>query len=383
VKQRIIDFIGAARPSIADPFLPAKIDEGRLEDIRECIGCNICVSGDMTQSLSRCTQNSAFMEEWRKGWHPEQVQPKKSERRVLVVGSGPAGLSAAMKLGQRGYDVALAELGRELGGRVTLESRLPGLSAWARVRDYRAGQINKLAHVAVYRESEITADDALEFGFSDIVVATGAKWRRDGVARWHTLPIPIDAAMPIFTPDDIMAGRMPQGHVFVYDDDHYYMASVIADLLIAKGCKVSFATPASKASEWSVNTLEQGFIQRRLIDNSVELHLNRALNAISAKEATLACAYTGAEIHIACDAVAMVCSRLPNDKLYRDLVAKKDHWADHGINSVTAIGDSLAPAPIAWATYAGFRYAEEFDAPERNDELPFKRLVVKPEAVHA
>ena len=76
VKSGVLDFIGAARPSIADPFLPKKIDEGRVEDIRECIGCNICISGDMTMSLSRCTQNPTFMEEWRKGWHPENMQAK-------------------------------------------------------------------------------------------------------------------------------------------------------------------------------------------------------------------------------------------------------------------------------------------------------------------
>jgi dimethylamine/trimethylamine dehydrogenase len=76
IKSGILDFIGAARPSIADPFLPKKIEEGRFDDIRECIGCNICVSGDMTQGISRCTQNTAFMEEWRKGWHPERAHPK-------------------------------------------------------------------------------------------------------------------------------------------------------------------------------------------------------------------------------------------------------------------------------------------------------------------
>jgi len=70
VRRGILDLIGAARPSIADPFLPRKIDEGRLEDIRECIGCNICITGDMTMSPSRCTQNPTMGEEWRKGWHP-------------------------------------------------------------------------------------------------------------------------------------------------------------------------------------------------------------------------------------------------------------------------------------------------------------------------
>jgi dimethylamine/trimethylamine dehydrogenase len=383
VKQGIIDFIGAARPSIADPFLPLKIDEGRFEDIRECIGCNICVSGDMTQSLSRCTQNSAFMEEWRKGWHPERVRDKQSERRILVVGSGPAGLSAAMKLGQRGYEVALAERGTELGGRVTLESRLPGLSAWARVRDYRMGQINKLPNVAVYRDSDIAAADALELGFTDIVVATGSSWRRDGVARFHTLPIAIDSDMPLFTPDDIMAGHLPQGHVLIYDDDHFYMASVIADLLIAKGCRVSFVTPATKAAEWSYNTLEQDIIQRRLMNTGAKLHLSQAVISIAKSEVELSCTYTAHESRIACDAVAMVASRLPHEDLYLDLVARKDRWPDQSIQSVKLIGDAAAPAPIAWATYAGFRYAEEFDAPERNDEVPFRRQVVKPEALHA
>ena len=159
VKQGILDFVGAARPSIADPFLPKKIEEGRLDDIRECIGCNICISGDFTQSLSRCTQNSSFMEEWRKGWHPERMRPRASETKVLIVGAGPAGLSAAHRAGLRGYEVALAEAGTELGGRVSRESRLPGLSAWARVRDYRQGQIAKMPNVTVYRDSRLTADD--------------------------------------------------------------------------------------------------------------------------------------------------------------------------------------------------------------------------------
>jgi dimethylamine/trimethylamine dehydrogenase len=379
VKQGLVDFIGAARPSIADPFLPAKIDEGRVEDIRECIGCNICVAGDMTQTPSRCTQNSAFMEEWRKGWHPERVQPKTSERRILVVGSGPAGLSVALKLGQRGYEVALAEKGKELGGRVTHESRLPGLSAWARVRDYRLGQIKTLSNVSTYLDSDITAEDALAFGFTDIAVATGSTWRRDGVARFHTLPVAIDEAMPLFTPDDIMAGRLPQGHVLIYDDDHYYMASVIADLLVVQGCRVSFATPAAKAAEWTVNTLEQAFIQRRLIENGIELHLNRSVASINGSGAVLACAYSGRETSIACDASVLVTARLPVDALYLDLKALEPGWAEHGLQSVSVIGDAAAPAAIAWATYAGFRYASEFDEPPRGDALPFRRQVAMPE----
>jgi dimethylamine/trimethylamine dehydrogenase len=375
IKQGVLDFIGAARPSIADPFLPQKIDEGRIEDIRECIGCNICVTGDMTQAISRCTQNSSFMEEWRKGWHPERMKPKASEAKILVVGAGPTGLSAAHRLGLRGYAVALAEASTELGGRVSRESALPGLSAWARVRDYRVGQIQKMTNVDIYRASPLTAADVMDFGFTDIAVATGAVWRRDGVARFHTLPIPLDPTLHVFTPDDLMAGRLPRGKVVLYDDDHYYMGSVLAELLVAKGCQVTLVTPAARVAEWSVNTLEQGLIQSRLIGLDVDLRLNQAVTAVTASGVTLACSYTGRDASLACDAVVLVTARLPQDHLYLELKTQQGAWAEHGIRSVTAIGDAQAPAAIAWATYAGHRYAEEFDAPDIGDALPFRREV--------
>src|SRR4029077_13499969 len=100
-------------------------------------------------------------EEYRRGWHPEIVTGAGSYKGdgVLVIGSGPAGLECAMTLGKRGYRVMLAEKERELGGRVSRESRLPGLASWARVRDYRLGQIAKLPNIEVFRESDIGAAD--------------------------------------------------------------------------------------------------------------------------------------------------------------------------------------------------------------------------------
>ncbi|MCC6519933.1 MAG: FAD-dependent oxidoreductase, partial [Tabrizicola sp.] len=374
IKTGILDFIGAARPSIADPFLPLKVQEGRYEDIRECIGCNICVSGDMTGSISRCTQNTAFMEEWRKGWHPDRARPKGASETVLIVGAGPTGLEAALQAAKRGYKVTLAEATATLGGRVAQERQLPGLSAWGRVADYRTGQLAPLPNVDIYRDSLLTPEDALAMGADHVAIATGSSWRRDAVARLHLHGIPTDPAMPLYTPDDLMAGRCPEGQsVALYDDDHFYMGSVLAELLVAKGNKVHFVTPAVKVAEWSDNTLEQGTIMRRLLELGVEIHLSKTPETIGAQEMSLGCTWTGRQSALACEALVYVTSRTPNDHLYH--AAKALDWQAAGIRSLKLIGDAAAPGPIAWATYAGRNWAESLDQPDSGDALSFRREI--------
>jgi dimethylamine/trimethylamine dehydrogenase len=328
----------------------------------------------MTQGISRCTQNTAFMEEWRKGWHPERVHPKGKSESVLIVGAGPAGLEAAHILGKRGYQVTLAEATTTLGGRVARERTLPGLSAWGRVADYRAGQIAPMPNVQTYLDSRLTPDDILSFGIEHVAIATGCHWRRDAVARLHLHPIPTDPNMPIFTPDDLMAGGGPKGsNVLLYDDDHFYMGSVMAELLVARGCTVDFVTPAVKVAEWTDNTLEQATIQRRLAGLGVRLHLSHAPDRIHATGADITCTWNDQTRQIACDAVLMVTARIPEDALFHDLKARD--WKGAGIASLKLIGDAAAPGPIAWATYAGRRYAEELDQPAIGDALSFRREI--------
>ncbi|UXU76663.1 MULTISPECIES: oxidoreductase [unclassified Paracoccus (in: a-proteobacteria)] len=377
IRSGTLDFIGCARPSIADPFLPRKIEEGRIEDIRECIGCNICITGDMTMSISRCTQNPTFMEEWRKGWHPEKMNPKGDSQSVLIVGSGPAGLEAARALALRGYDIAIAEARTELGGRVARERRLPGLSAWGRVLEYREYQISQRPNVETYFDSRLDADAIMEFGFQNICIATGARWRADGVSRQHVVPMPMDGSLPIFTPDDIMEGRKPRGKVVIFDDDHYYMGGVLAELLVGEGCEVTLITPSAYVSDWTMNTLEQHTIHRRLAGMGVNIILNRGVASIGGGQVVSNCVYTGALQEHGCDAVVIVASREEENGLYLDLKAREADWADAGIRSVQIIGDANAPGPIAWATYAGHRYARDLDEPDRGDDLPFRREITE------
>lgn len=272
-----LDFIGAARPSIADPFLPEKIRTGAIDDIRECIGCNICVASDKLSVPLRCTQNPTMGEEWRRGWHPEIIPSKNTDHKVLVVGAGPAGLEAALWLGKRGYETILVDKERNLGGRVLTEASLPGLSAWRRVADWRLGQLRKSPNVLVLPENPISANTVLETDCDLVAVATGARWRSDGVGRTHSVPIEGLGLLPVFTPDDVMAGRLPAGRVLIFDDDHYYMAGVIGEQLVAQGCTVNFVTPESLVSAFTLNTAEQPRIQKRLLELCEDVYVSQRL----------------------------------------------------------------------------------------------------------
>ena len=378
VRDGVLDMIGAARPSIADPWLPRKIEEGRLEDIRECIGCNICVSGDFTMTPIRCTQNPAMGEEWRRGWHPERMKPKTSDAKVLVVGAGPAGLEAAQALGKRGYEVTVIEASRDLGGRVAKEARLPGLSAWIRVLDYRESQLSRLPNVEIYRQSEMTVEELLELGFAHVAIATGARWRADGVGRWHTKPMPIDPGVPVLTPDDLMAGERPAGRrVVLFDDDHYYLGGVLAELLAGEGHQVTLVTPAPDVSNWTNNTLEQARIQTRVLEAGVDVIAQHAVVRVDARAAVSMNRFTGAEIPLEADAVVLVTARLPRDDLVHGFEARRGDWADAGLLRVAAVGDSLAPGTIAAAVWEGRRFAEELEEPIDPDAPPFKREVTR------
>ena len=369
------DFIGAARPSIADPFLPRKIDQGRLEDIRECIGCNVCYAHDSLGVPLRCTQNPTMGEEWRRGWHPERIESRHADESVLIVGAGPAGLEAACALGQRGYQVILAEAEQELGGRINRESRLPGLSEYARVRDWRLGQLAGMENVQVYPDNRLDVESILELGSQHVILATGATWRSDGVGRWSNLPFAGCDQDNVIGVERILEGFLPDGPVVIYDDDHYYLGSAIALRLCSAGVRVAMVTPEVALAGWSQHTEEHSLMMEALIEAGVQIITAKGLVGWQSGTVQLECIYSGSESIIETDYLVPVSARVANDELWHGLDAQREKFTDRGGLSLQRTGDCRAPGIIAAAVYAGHKAARELG----QTEVKFKRdrVVVK------
>lgn len=349
IKRGVLDFIGGARPSIADPFLPNKIAEGRVDDIRECIGCNLCISSWHDGVWVRCTQNPTAGEEWRRGWHPEVVR-RDGSGSVLVVGAGPAGLEAALTLARRGHQVALADRAREFGGRLRWESRLPGLGQWHRVVDYRMGQLRKLPNVALYPESELSAADVREFGADHVVVATGARWLPH-LCESNELPAGPLIAQRVYTPDDLAAGVVPEGPVAVFDYDNYYLGSAVAESLAHLG--VTYITTAGAAAAWGVMTNEQPLVHQSFAAKGIALRTLEVVTGFDGEELRLAQIFSGEERRIAVRSLVIVGYRAGGSALHEALAG------DAVPGRLHLTGDANAPGAIVHAVYQGHKTARE------------------------
>jgi dimethylamine/trimethylamine dehydrogenase len=316
----------------------------------------------------RCTQNATIGEEWRKNWHPEKFEPKKSDDKVLVVGSGPAGLEAGLIAARRGYEVTIAEKSHQLGGRLNFEESLPGLRAWGRLKDYRLYALKQMANVSLYPDSELGIDEILSSEHQRIVIATGARWTR---SLYSPLEIPIGRldGDEIYTPDDIAAGNLPNGKVLVFDFDNYYMGGVIAEYLSEQGNKVEYATPAGHASAWTIMTNEQPYVHQALFNHGIEVHTQMLLENYIDGSASMKNIFTSEAREIDVDSVVIVGLRLPENKLFDQLLAENDAVQAGGIKSVDRIGDALAAGALVHAVYSGHEYARNLDTTDQDRVL--------------
>lgn len=383
------DIIGMARPSIADPYLPRKIEEGRYEDIRECIGCNVCVSRwEKGGPPIWCTQNTTAGEEYRRGWHPEIFIPTSNpEPAVLVVGAGPAGLECAMVLGKRGYEtVQIVDAQPTIGGHLNWVTKLPGFGTWKRVVDWRKTQLSLHTRVGIEPNTKLSAEDILSYGAQHVIFATGSTWDTTGMsAPIHDYIKGADASKPeIVTPDQYMCKNKPVGkRVTVIDHDAYYMGSAVAIDLAEKGHQVTYLTHNESVGPYLRYTLEEQRVHMKLMDLGVKiLPLQFALSVEGGKVTSIN-KWTGEECETAYDSVLMVTYRKSESDIYNYLQANPELLQEAGISSIHLIGDAHTPGMIAQATFSGARLAREFDTEDPDTHQPFireRRLIGATEA---
>lgn len=378
VRSGVWDLIGAARPSIADPFLPRKIEEGRIDDIRECIGCNICAATSDRFGHLRCTQNATAGEEFRRGWHPEKYTPTTSgERNVLIVGAGLAGIECAIVLGKRGVrHVQVVDKAADIGGIGAWIPRLPGMGEWIRLLDYRRRQLDKLTNVSVTPSVEFDPQQVRTYGADVVVIASGATWARDGICGAAHEPIAgvTEASESVLTPEDVMVhGRRPAGGtVVVYDGEGYFMGSSIAEQLAGEGFAVELVTPLDKAAPFCDNTLEGAFVRQRLHDLGVRVRAQVVLSEIRVDGVRGETVF-GDPVEIATDGIVLVTQRVSEDGLYRELVSDRTALRDAGVSAVYRIGDCVAPRLLADVIFDGHRLAREIDSADPGVAAPYRQ----------
>jgi dimethylamine/trimethylamine dehydrogenase len=218
-------------------------------------------------------------------------------------------------------------------------------------------------------ESELNLAEVLEVGAGHVAIATGSRWRRDGYGRSSDSPFdPQPPREKTFTPDDIMAGRSPEGSVLVYDDEGFYMASLLAEKLARNGNAVYYVTSHAMVSYWSSYIQEQARVHRRLAELGIGIMLNLELTGFDGNAAVLRCVYTGREQDLPIDNIVLVTCRTPQDSLFHQVQDAIEKEIEGAPTTVQRIGDADAPAIIAAAVFAGHRYARELDGQIDRDD---------------
>ena len=334
-----VDVVGMTRALIADPDLPRKAFEGRLDDIRACVGANEgCIDRIYQGKPVTCVQNPATGREAELG----EVRPAATPRKVVVVGGGVAGLEAARMAALRGHRVVLLEKATQLGGQVLLAARAAAARAeYAGIVRFLAGQIRKLG-VDVRLGVEATAPVVLAEHPDAVIVATGS--------HAYVPPVPGIDGKHVVTDRDVLAGEAKLGaNVVVIDDVHTEQALSTAELLLEHARRVEVISPLFYVGQ-DIGVTSIAPLYARLYAKGVVLTPCSELRAVEGSTVIVANVFSGAERRIeGVDSVVLATGSRSTDGLYRAL---KGH-----VPELHAAGDCVAPRGVHQAILDGTRAA--------------------------
>jgi len=325
------DAVVMARGLIADPYLPEKARQGRVSEIRLCVGAMNCLHHLHHGGGIRCIQNPVVSREERWGG---PLVPAAASRRVLVVGGGPAGLESARVAASRGHNVTLVERGQRLGGQVRDAARAPGRSELAQIVEWLAAQCED-SGVEIRLGTDATSELVESFAPDALVVATGSSMEPVALGEMST-----------FSVQDALEGRVPTGtRVVVWDEFGDWQGFAVGLALAERRVSVEYVTPtvypgsALELTNWRV-------AYERLQTLGVRFHPVSTVVGAKGSSVLLRSAYCKAEEEIpGVDGVVSVPVPTAVDQLFHDLVDR--------VPEVHLVGDARAPRGIEASVYDG------------------------------
>jgi mycofactocin system FadH/OYE family oxidoreductase 2 len=331
-----VDVAGMTRALIADPDLPRKAREGRLDDIRTCVGANEgCIDRIYQGKPVTCVQNPAAGREG----ELSEVPPASVAKTVLVVGGGVAGLEAARMAAQRGHRVVLFEKEGQLGGQVLLAARAPARADYAGIVRFLAVQVEKLG-VEIRLGVEATDAAVLAERPDAVVIATGS--------HPYVPALPGLDGKHVVTDRDVLADTATVGtNVVVVDDVHTEQALSTAELLLDQGKRVEVLSPLFYVGQ-DVGVTSIAPVYTRLFKRGVVLTPHTELRAVEGSTVVVGNVYSGAEQRIeGVDTVVLATGSRSTDALYRALKGR--------VAELHAVGDCVAPRGVHQAILDGTR----------------------------
>ncbi|UCG84346.1 MAG: FAD-dependent oxidoreductase [Dehalococcoidia bacterium] len=322
------DMIAMARALIADPELPNKAREGRLDDIRPCMGCNLNCIKFMFQGVPiRCVANPTIGMEWQ-GWGGgnSSIRQAPEKKKVVVVGGGPSGMEAARVAALKGHDVTIYEKEKELGGQALLAERLPGreemggLIRWQKLQLPQAG-------VKVITGTEATAQMILDVNPDVVVVAAGSTWMRNGYFGGSHMEVAGWQQDNVYSADEIVRG-ITEGTLdigkkaIIWDTRGDIIPRAVAELMADQGCQVELICPLPVALDLQMDVTYLHIMPRILV-KGVKVSMETFLVMIQDKTATVLNIHTMETREITdIDTVVLTTGKIPNDQLYNELEGK-------------------------------------------------------------